>query len=765
MKCLILAGGRGERLWPLSRKNYPKQFIQVQKNHSLFQETVARNLPYCDEFIIVTNYEYKDIVLNQMEVFRGVPFRCVFEGKARKTTAAITLACMELQPSEFVFVVAADHIIAMNECEHGYKESLLKAKEKAANGKIVLFGKEVDEIDGRFGYITDHRLIEKPNSELIDEIKNLDLLQNIGLIVFQNGIFLNEIKAIDSLIWEQCRDAFENRTVIPEGTLYPASVLETINPVAIEKSVLEKTEKTECIKIGFAWDDVGSLEDIEKTELSADGIGIVNESNNSVIVNQSPHQAVLVNGLDDVLVVNTEDAIYIGKQGKSYLLKQILHNNSELESFSEKGRISYNSWGFYEHLSEGENYRVRRVVIRSGKTIYEHKHEECTENWSIIEGKARVVLNGEIKDYLKNDNIEIKACVSHQISNIGDKPLILIETAVGKVFDGGEGLFETGEKITELDLGLKIDSLVKLSPAFMDYLWGGTKLREVYGKKCDFDVIAESWELSAHPAANCIVASGRHQGLSFSRYLETVGKEVLGWKCAPLQSFPLLIKLIDAKQDLSIQVHPDDEYALVNENEYGKNEMWYVIDSEPGAGLYVGFKKDVQEKEVEQYLQDNRITELLNFYPTKQGDVFFIPAGTVHAIGKGNFICEIQQSSNITYRLYDYGRVDKFGNPRELHVRKALDVLDYRKYIPNKIENNNGKIRCKYFEIQHIDVVERKEFILEGDSFYSIVCISGMGILELNEEYSIKAGETVFIPATNDTLNIIGKMSLLIARI
>ena len=765
MKCLILAGGRGERLWPLSRKNYPKQFIQVQKNHSLFQETVARNLPYCSEFIIVTNYEYRDIVLNQMEVFRGAPFRCVFEGKARKTTAAITLACLELQPSEFVFVVAADHIISMNECECGYKESLLKAKEKAANGKVALFGKEVDEIDGRFGYITGQRFIEKPDSKLIDEIKNLDLLQNIGLMVFQNGVFLNEIKAIDFTVWEQCREAFENRIVIPEGTLYSAEVLEKINPIAIEKSFLEKTDKMECVKIGFTWDDVGSLEDIEKTELSADGIGILNESKNSVIVNQSLYQAVLVNGLDDVLVVNTADAIYIGKQGKSYLLKQILRNNSELERFSEKGRISYNEWGFYEQLTEGENYRVRRMAIHSGKTIYERKHEECTVNWSIIEGNARVVLNGETKDYSKNDNIEVKACVSHQISNIGEKPLELIETSVGRYFDDGDGPLETGEKITELDLGLKIDSIVKLSPAFMDYLWGGTKLRDVYGKKCDFDVIAESWELSAHPSANCIVASGRHQGLSFSRYLETVGKEVLGWKCSPLQSFPLLIKLIDAKQDLSIQVHPDDDYALVNENEYGKNEMWYVIDSEPGAGLYVGFKKDVQKDEVEQYLRENRITELLNFYPTKQGDVFFIPAGTVHAIGKGNFICEIQQSSNITYRLYDYGRVDKFGNPRELHVRKALDVLDYRKYVPDKIEKNNGRIRCKYFEIQRVEIDGRKELILEGDSFYSIICINGTGILKLNEEYSIRAGETVFIPATSNTLISYGKMLLLTVRI
>ena len=353
---------------------------------------------------------------------------------------------------------------------------------------------------------------------------------------------------------------------------------------------------------------------------------------------------------------------------------------------------------------------------------------------------------------------------AHQISNIGEQPVLFIETAIGNVLHGGDMRSEGIEDITESDLGLKPDPIIKLVPAFKDYLWGGTKLRDVYGKRCDFDTIAESWELSAHPAGNCIVASGRHKGLSFSKYLETVGKEVLGWKCAPLQSFPLLIKFIDAKQNLSIQVHPNDDYALENENEYGKNEMWYVIDAEPGAGLYVGFNRNVDRSEVERRVADNTILDVLNFYPTKPGDVFFIPAGTVHAIGKGNLICEIQQSSNVTYRLYDYGRVDKFGNPREMHLQKALDVLNYKKYEPETLEEDNGVIRCKYFEVDFVE--ENRRIPLDNDSFYAVSCLKGNGALELNDvEMKVNPGDTIFIPATDGTLEIKGSASLAITRV
>ena len=765
MKCLILAGGRGERLWPLSRSNFPKQFIKIQKNHSLFQETVARNMAYCDEFIIVTNYAYRDIVANQMEAFQGVPYRCVFEEEPRKTTAAIVLTCMDLQPSEFVFVVAADHLIGSS----GYKESVLKAKEEARDGKIVLFGKKTEEIDRRFGYIAGDKFYEKPDSSTADFLKKQNVYQNIGLILFQNGVFLNEVKMLQGDIYTQCRTAFERRKNISEGVLYSSSVLETVMPVAVEKSVLEKTDLLSCVEIAFPWDDIGSLEDLKKTQYEPEGIGIVCESSDSTVLNQSQKQAVVVNGLDHVLVVNTSDAVYVGKKDTSHLLKRILHENPELIPYSEKGSVIYRQWGYREILVEEENYRVQRVTILPGRTIYEHRHKERIENWTILHGSALITLNGIPKTFGETESVEVRAGTLHQISNNGEKDLVFIETAVGEVLHT-DMLSRRKDLVTEASLGFRIDPIVKLSPAFKDYLWGGTKLRDVYEKQCDYDTIAESWELSAHPAGNSIVASGRHRGLSFSKYLDTVGKEVLGWKCAPLQSFPLLVKFIDAKQNLSVQVHPNDDFALEHENEYGKNELWYVIDSEPGSGLYVGFSRDVSREEVERRVADNTILDVLNFYPTKPGDVFFIPAGTVHAIGKGNLICEIQQSSNSTYRLYDYDRRDKFGNPRELHLRKALSVLNYSRYEPEDLEvtqiDGQKRIRCKYFETTVLSVNGENKISIGDDSFRSIVCIDGEAMLSTEgTEEKLNAGESLFAAAANTTLTITGKAALVITKV
>ena len=158
-----------------------------------------------------------------------------------------------------------------------------------------------------------------------------------------------------------------------------------------------------------------------------------------------------------------------------------------------------------------------------------------------------------------------------------------------------------------------------------------------------------------------MVASGRHKGMLFGEYLDKIGKESWGWKCRPLANFPILIKFIDSKESLSVQVHPDDEYALEKESEYGKNEMWYVLDAEPDSYIYCGFRREVSRDEVEKRIRDNTVTDILNKVPVSRGDIYFIPSGTVHAIGGGILICEIQQSSACTYRLYDYGRKDRFG--------------------------------------------------------------------------------------------------------
>ena len=777
MKCLILAGGRGERLWPLSRKNYPKQFIQIQNNHSIFQETVARNIPYCDEFIIVTSYEYRFIIENQMKAFQGTAYRCVFEERPRKTTSAVLLACMDLQPSEYVFVVAADHIIdSKSESDNShknYQDAILKAKEYAKNGYISLFGEKEIEVNSRYGYIDcisdDYDIkhfVIKPDRSFLNQNHGV-LYRNLGMMLFVNGHFQHELSKFNPEIYLQCKKAYQNRNIQKNYVYYPLKVQQSITPVSIEESLVEKTNICKLVVTGFEWNDLGRLEDLEKTKYKTEGVNVINSCANTTIINNSANQAVVVNDLDSVIVVNTPDAVYVGRYGKSGMMKEIFQDYPELKKYSDHGTIYYRPWGYYNELVSKPNYRIRQVYILPGKTIYAHRHSQRNENWAIVQGKVRVVLDNVEKEYSSNDCIQVSKGIEHQISNIGSETALFIETAVGELQNDYDMESTKSGNLTENQLGRTLEPMVKLQPAFKDYIWGGTKLRDIYHMPCDYDIIAESWQLSAHPAGQSIIGSGRHKGITLSEYLDVVGREVLGWKCAPLKSFPLLIKFIDAKQNLSVQVHPNDDYALEHENEYGKNEMWYVIDTEPGAGLYVGFNKDISPEEISESIKNNTIMTHLNFFPTKPGDVFFIPAGTIHAIGAGNLICEIQQSSNCTYRLYDYDRRDKFGHRRELHLKKALDVLNFKKYELQKIENihcNRGAVlgRCKYFEAVLYKIRQRMELSINETMFNSLVCIKGSGIISCkNTVLKICAGESIFIPAQNGKILLEGNMDVI----
>lgn len=738
MKCVVVAGGPGERLWPLSRKNCPKQFMEIEKNHSIFQDTIARNIPYCDEFIIVSNYEYRYIIENQLEPFQGLNYRCIFEKKPLKTTAAIVLACLSLQPSELVFVAPTNQTIEAN----GYKDTIMKAKEVAKEGFISIFVERQEKSDSRYGYVTEldkERVIsyvEKPQQELRDVYKN------VGFLLFENGVLLHELAPE---IVDECKEEYASREIEKGNVVYNG---DRIVPVSIERTLLEKSRKLRAIRVLFTYKDIRTLEDL--TGYQNKGVVVIEDCHQTEVINTSDH-AVVVNGVDDLMVINTDDALYIGKNGVG--LKQILHRE-ELTPFSEKSRFFNRSWGSYEDLIEESDYRVRKLIINPGKTIYEHKHEKRTESWAVIKGLAKVTIDGETKVYTANDSVTALIGSSHQISNVGDIPLVLIETAIGEILHDMVSI--ESNDLNETDLGMFSEPIVKLHPALKDYLWGGNQLKEKYGIKTDMDIVAEAWELSAHPDGESVISSGKHRGLSFTSYIAKVGKEVLGWKCAPLQNFPLLVKFIDAKGNLSIQVHPDDDYALEHENQYGKNEMWYVVDSKPGAGLYVGFKRDVSREEVRERVQNNTITEVLNFYPTKPGDVFFIPAGTVHAICEGNLICEIQQSSNCTYRLYDYDRRDKYGNPRELHLEKALDVLNFNRY-----ELVEGNVSCKYFEVEFIDVDKEKTITISDDRFISLICIEGEGTIEIDDfNLNVKAGDSIFVPAQKGMLRMIGNMKI-----
>lgn len=778
MKCLILAGGKGDRLWPLSRKNYPKQFIELQKNHSLFQETVARNLAFCDEFIISTSLDCQHIVENQMQAFPGTPYRCVYEEVGRKTTASLVLACMEMEPSELVFVVASDHLISGNE----YKENILKAKEYAKDGKIVAFGIPMKDPETCFGYIRfdgDNVLqfVEKPDEETMRRYaESGDYLINSGMFLFRNYDFLQEVRTYAKDIYVECLAQFKKKKMRKGNTVYSVEQLCQITAAPIEKTVFEKTRKAMVVHAEFEWKDIGDFEDINATDSGIEDFGnkLVYQCENVNVINQCSNSVVVADNLQDVTIVNTRDAVYVGKRGEFDNLKTF-SNEEVVKPFYEKNVIEFKAWGVRETLAETDTYRVRRVSINSGKTIYSHKHRYRREQWALIQGKALVTIDDVDMEYDAGDTITVERNRSHQISNIGEDVLIIIEIASGDSVGEDDIISTDSQDVTDVDLGFYVDSFVRLSPAFKDYLWGGTRLKDEFGKQCDFDIIAESWEVSAHPAGQSIVASGRHKGRHFANYLRKLGKDYWGWKCDANNPFPVLIKFIDARENLSIQVHPDDEYALEVEGEYGKNEMWYIMDCEEGAGLYCGFKEDITREEVEERIKNNTILEVLNWVETKPGDVFFIPAGTVHAIGAGNLICEVQQSSNSTYRLYDYGRKDKFGRERELHLDKALDVIDYKKYVPQYLSNEgivteNYEKRliteCKYFTCQEYFVKSELQLKQETISFTALICLDGDGEIKGEErsEY-FKAGDSFFVPAGDKMLTIKGQCKLIVVRV
>ena len=280
-----------------------------------------------------------------------------------------------------------------------------------------------------------------------------------------------------------------------------------------------------------------------------------------------------------------------------------------------------------------------------------------------------------------------------------------------------------------------------LKPIFKDYLWGGQRLINDLHKDTSLNPCAESWEFSTHKDGISLCASGEHKGLNIKEIF-TKHPDYLGKHKNDKGEAPILIKIIDAKQDLSVQVHPSDEYALKNENSLGKTEVWYLMDSINGK-LAVGFNKDTNKEEVLEAINENKITNLINYFDVKKDEFYPIEAGTVHAIGGGCLLVEIQENSNLTYRMYDYDRKDKNGNKRELHIDKCLKVLNYSKY--QKPEQSQLNYDCKYFKLTKC----QNEFnINTKDNFIVLINIDGEGVVSSdNESFNVKYGETVFIPS------------------
>lgn len=297
---------------------------------------------------------------------------------------------------------------------------------------------------------------------------------------------------------------------------------------------------------------------------------------------------------------------------------------------------------------------------------------------------------------------------------------------------------------------------LKFLPILKERIWGGNKLASVLNKETDSDSIGESWEISDVEDDSSIIINGHFRGTSLKALQAQLGADLIGEKNHKIfqNKFPILIKFIDAKQDLSIQLHPNDQLAAKRHDSFGKTEMWYVMQADEDANLIVDFNQKMSKEKYLQHLKNKTLSDVLNFDKVEEGDTYFIEGGRVHAIGAGVMLAEIQQTSDITYRLHDWDRVDKDGNSRELHNDLALGAIDFK--MPNnyKIEYNkkdnvsNKMVVCPYFTTNYLEVT--KTIVKENnhDSFVIYICVDGDAIIETetNSE-TIKKGETVLLPA------------------
>ena len=310
---------------------------------------------------------------------------------------------------------------------------------------------------------------------------------------------------------------------------------------------------------------------------------------------------------------------------------------------------------------------------------------------------------------------------------------------------------------------------LQFEPLLKERIWGGTKLKTYLNKPITSNITGESWEISSVQNDVSIVANGAFKGKSLNDLINEFPEAVLGTKVYAQfgKQFPLLFKYLDAREDLSIQVHPNDELAKKKHNSFGKTEMWYVMQADDDAQLIVGFKEKSTREEFLHNLNNKTLLNILDTKKVKQGDVFMLDTGTIHAIGAGIVVAEIQQTSDITYRVYDFDRLDATGNKRELHVDLALEALNYEKIetqrLYAKIENvSNEVVNCKYFTTNFIPLNDTIKISKKGSSFTVYMCLDGSFQLVLDGEiFSYQKGDTILLPAILTDFQLSGKASIL----
>ncbi|RAV13792.1 mannose-1-phosphate guanylyltransferase/mannose-6-phosphate isomerase [Paenibacillus contaminans] len=435
---IILCGGSGTRLWPLSRELFPKQFIKLFNGQSLFQETLQRNKGICEQFIIVSNKEQHFLALDQLEKLQVGSTRFILESAARNTAPAIALACLAVDPDEIVLVTPSDHLITETE---EYKESVKQAEGLARDGYLVTFGIKPTHAETGYGYIQSDgydviSFKEKPDLETAKQyISDGRFFWNSGMFVFRAGTFLRELETVAVNVYEATSNAFQSSDGM-DPILIGRREMESIPSISVDYAVMEKSKKVKVIPSQFGWSDLGSFDavynEFDKDEhgntLNENYINV--DSGKNLIISD---RTVATVDIEDLIIVDTDDALLITKKGSSMKVKEVVNQLNEINSSLTNVHVTtYRPWGSYTLLEESGGYKIRRTIVKPGCKLTMQKHYHRNEHWIVLSGTAKVTLGDREVIIRPNESTYIPISELHRLENPGKIDLVLIEVQTGE---------------------------------------------------------------------------------------------------------------------------------------------------------------------------------------------------------------------------------------------------------------------------------------------------------------------------------------------
>ncbi|XAK47969.1 mannose-1-phosphate guanylyltransferase/mannose-6-phosphate isomerase [Campylobacter coli] len=435
---ILLCGGSGTRLWPLSRTLTPKQFIKLFDDKSLFELALQRNSKVCSSILIVCNEEQYFLALDQISNTNKAQF--VLEPMVKNTTAAITLACLSLSKEEIVLITPSDHLIKN---EKAYQEVITKALEFANDDHLVTFGINPDSPHTGYGYIKSKNIynveafVEKPDLEKAKEfLEDGNYLWNSGMFMFKVGFFLEQMQIYAKEIYDFCVEAYKNALKQDNFIKIKSADMEKIPELSIDYALMEKSNKVKVIPSDIAWSDVGSFESLAKEFNDGSNYSNVDakflDSNNIFCYSSDKKKFIATIDLDDIFIIDTQDALLISKKSSSQKVKQIYEVIKENESLSKNHLSTHRPWGTYTILEDEKGYKIKRIEVKPGKRLSLQKHFHRNEHWIVLGGTAKVEIEGKETLVRPNESIYIKMGQMHRLSNEGKIPVVLIEAQVGE---------------------------------------------------------------------------------------------------------------------------------------------------------------------------------------------------------------------------------------------------------------------------------------------------------------------------------------------